>query len=185
MALKSAWTFFTLASSAWSSTLGATILTNKPIMTSTTIISIRLNPNCLAANRFELLNCVISCSVTFTMFSISVILISLYKQSIRQKEIDKSILEDALTISKSLFYIKGIGVCYDRKGLNARYEQDYNSSITNHKRALSYLNQTSDTLLIIKCLNNLGVTYRKVNLEKEAFNYYFRALKLSEKKFLN
>ena len=108
-------------------------------------------------------------------------LISLYKQSIRQKEIDKSILEDALTISKSLFYIKGIGVCYDRKGLNARYEQDYNSSITNHKRALSYLNQTSDTLLIIKCLNNLGVTYRKVNLEKEAFSYYFRALKLSEK----
>jgi DNA-binding CsgD family transcriptional regulator len=108
-------------------------------------------------------------------------LISLYKQSIRQREINKDVIENALTISESLFYIKGIGICYDRKGLTARYEQDYNSSITNHKRGLSYLNQTTDTLLIIKCLNNLGVTYRKVNLEKEAFNHYFKALKLSEK----
>ncbi|PQJ71932.1 hypothetical protein BTO14_01095 [Polaribacter butkevichii] len=108
-------------------------------------------------------------------------LIDLYKQSIRQKEINKTILEDALTISKNIFYIKGIGVCYDRKGINARYEQDYSSSITNHKRGLSYLTQTTDTLLILICLNNLGVTYRKVNLEKEAFNYYFEALKLSEK----
>ena len=108
-------------------------------------------------------------------------LIDLYKQSIRQREINKSIIEDALVISKSIFYIKGIGICYDRKGLTARYEQDYSNSITNHKRSLSYLNQTTDTLLILKCLNNLGVTYRKVNLEKEAFNYYFKALKLSEK----
>ncbi|MCL7764343.1 response regulator transcription factor [Polaribacter sp. Z014] len=108
-------------------------------------------------------------------------LITLYKQSIRQKEINKSVLEDALTISKHIFYIKGIGTCYDRKGITARYEQDYSSSITNHKRALSYLTQTTDTLLILICLNNLGVTYRKVNLEKEAFNYYFEALKLSEK----
>ena len=108
-------------------------------------------------------------------------LISLYKQSIRQKEINKDIIENALDVSKSLYYIKGIGICYVRKGLTARYQQDYSSSITNHKRALSYLSQTSDTLLIIKCLNNLGVTYRKVNLEKEAFNHYFKALKLSEK----
>jgi ATP/maltotriose-dependent transcriptional regulator MalT len=108
-------------------------------------------------------------------------LIDLYRQSIRQKEIDKRIIENALTVSETIFYIKGIGICYDRKGLTARYEQDYNSSITNHKRGLSYLNQTKDTLLIIKCLNNLGVTYRKVNLEKEAFNHYFKALKLSEK----
>jgi len=108
-------------------------------------------------------------------------LISLYKQSIRQREINKDVIEVALTISESLFYIKGIGICFDRKGLTDRYEQDYSSSITNHKRGLSYLNQTTDTLLIIKCLNNLGVTYRKVNLEKEAFNHYFKALKLSEK----
>ena len=108
-------------------------------------------------------------------------LIALYKQSIRQKEINKDVIEAALTVSEKIFYIKGIGVCYDRKGLTARYEQDFSSSITNHKRALSYLNQTQDTLLIIKCLNNLGVTYRKVNLEKEAFENYFNALKLSEK----
>ncbi|MGJ8745614.1 LuxR C-terminal-related transcriptional regulator [Polaribacter sp.] len=108
-------------------------------------------------------------------------LIILYKQSIRQREINTDLVEEALKISESLFYIKGIGICYDRKGLTARYDQDYSSSITNHKRALSYLNQTTDTLLIIKCLNNLGVTYRKVNLEKEAFNHYFKALKLSEK----
>lgn len=108
-------------------------------------------------------------------------LIALYKLSIKQKKINKRILEDALAISQRIFYIKGIGICYDRKGINARYEQDYSNSITNHKRALSYLKQTTDTLLIVKCLNNLGVTYRKVNLEKEAFNHYFEALNLSEK----
>ena len=108
-------------------------------------------------------------------------LISLYKQSIRQKEINKDIIEAALIVSEKIFYIKGIGVCYDRKGLTARYEQDYGNSITNHKRALSFLNKTTDTLSIIKCLNNLGVTYRKVNLEKESFENYFNALKLAEK----
>lgn len=108
-------------------------------------------------------------------------LIALYKQSIRQKEINKEVIETALIVSEKIFYIKGIGICYDRKGLTARYEQDYSNSITNHKRGLSFLKQTTDTLLIIKCLNNLGVTYRKLNLEKEAFENYFNALKLSEK----
>ncbi len=108
-------------------------------------------------------------------------LIALYKQSIRQKEIRKDILEKALSISKAIYYIKGIGTSYDRMGLTARYEQNYGASIRLHKRALFYFNKSTDTLAKIICLNNLGVTYRKLNLEKEAFKYYFEALKLSEK----
>ena len=111
-------------------------------------------------------------------------LIDLYKQSIRQKEINKSIIENALNVSESIFYIKGIGICYDRKGLTARYEQDYSNSIIYHKRALSFLEQTKDTFFKIKCLNSLGVTYRKLNLENEAFENYFNPAKASKNSFL-
>ncbi len=108
-------------------------------------------------------------------------LIYLYKKSIKQHEIRKDILEEALEESKKLFYIKGIGICYNRKGITARYEQDYLKSIQYHKRALTYLERYGDDYYISKCLNSLGVTYRKLNLEKEAFDNYFKALKIAEK----
>jgi len=107
-------------------------------------------------------------------------LIDLYKQSIREKNIDETIIDEAVLVSEKIYYLKGLGESYDRKGLTARRNNDFSNSITNHKRALNYLSKTTDTLLIIKCLNNLGVTYRKLNLEEEAFNYYFQALDLSE-----
>ena len=107
-------------------------------------------------------------------------LISLYKKSIKQRKIRKDILDEALTISEKIYYINGIGTCYNRKGISARYASDYGASVRYHKRALNYFNQTTDTLSKIKCLNSLGVTYRKLNLEKEAFTYYFQSLKLSE-----
>lgn len=108
-------------------------------------------------------------------------LINLYKQSIKQKQEKKEFIEKALEISERIFYIKGIATSYNRKGISARYDQDYGNSIMYHKRALSFIEQSTDTLFKIKCLNNLGVTYRKLNLEKEAFESYFKALKLAEK----
>jgi len=108
-------------------------------------------------------------------------LISLYKKAVRAKISSEEIIDEAILISEKLFYIKGLGVSYDRKGLAARYNYDYSSSVAHHKRALNYLSKTSDTLLQIKCLNNIGVSYRKLNLEKEAFDFYFQALDLSEK----
>ena len=107
-------------------------------------------------------------------------LITLYKRSIKQKEIKKVVLEEALMVSEKIYYINGLAMCYNRLGITARYENDYGNSIMYHKRALNYFNQSTDTLSKIKCLNSLGVTYRKLNLEKEAFDYYFQALKLSE-----
>ena len=107
-------------------------------------------------------------------------LVSLYKKSIKQRKIRKDILDEALTISEKIYYINGIAICYNRKGISARYNNDYGASVMYHKRALNYFNQTTDTLSKIKCLNSLGVTYRKLNLEKEAFTYYFQSLKLSE-----
>ncbi|WP_456423715.1 LuxR C-terminal-related transcriptional regulator [Lutibacter sp.] len=108
-------------------------------------------------------------------------LISLYKKAVKAKISSEKIIDEAIIISEKIFYIKGLGASYNRKGLAARYNYDYESSITYHKRALNYLNKTTDTLLKIKCLNNLGVSYRKLNLEKEAFTFYFQALDLSEK----
>ncbi len=107
-------------------------------------------------------------------------LIYLYKKSSRTKNIRTDILNEALEIAKEIIYIKGIGVCYNRKGITARYEQDYAQSVIYHKRALSFFEQTTDTFSKAKCLTNLAVTYRKLNLEKEAFDSYFKALKLAE-----
>ena len=108
-------------------------------------------------------------------------LISLYKKAVRAKISSEKVIDEAISISEKIFYIKGLGVSYDRKGLAARYNYDYENSVKNHKRALNHLTKTTDTIQIIKCLNNLGVSYRKLNLEKEAFNFYFQALGLSEK----
>ncbi len=108
-------------------------------------------------------------------------LISLYKQSIRQDEINKDIIEEALLVSEMIYYFDGIAKCYNRKGITARYESDYSQSVNFHKRALTYYEKSTDTLSKIKCLNSLGVTYRKLNLEKEAFAQYFQALNLAEK----
>jgi len=108
-------------------------------------------------------------------------LITLYKQSIRQGEINKSIIEESLLVSEMIYYIDGIAKCYNRMGITARYENDYTQSVNYHKRALTYYEKSTDTLSKIKCLNSLGVTYRKLNLEKEAFAHYFQALNLAEK----
>ncbi|MEX1382521.1 tetratricopeptide repeat protein [Lutibacter sp.] len=108
-------------------------------------------------------------------------LIDLYKKAYKNKLTNEAILDEAIIVSEKLLYLKGLGESYDRRGLVARYNNDFSKSVTYHKRALNYLNKATDTLLIIKCLNNLGVSYRKLNLEKEAFQYYFQALDLSEK----
>ena len=108
-------------------------------------------------------------------------LVDLYKNSSKSGFTNEAIIDEAITISEKIFYIEGLAKCYDRKGLTARYDYDYSSSITYHKRALNLLNKTTDTFAKVKCLNSLGVTYRKLNLEKEAFNVYFEALDLSEK----
>jgi len=106
-------------------------------------------------------------------------LIDLYNKSIRQHEINEAIIQEALKDAEKIYDINSIAKCYNKMGVSARYNVDYPKSVTYHKRALSYLNQTTDTLEKIKCLNGLGTTYRKLNLEKEAFSYYFQALKFS------
>ncbi|MDV7186668.1 tetratricopeptide repeat protein [Lutibacter sp. TH_r2] len=108
-------------------------------------------------------------------------LFSLYKTSDRNKVLNENIIDEAIIVAKKILYIKGLGKCYDRKGYVSRKNYDFSNSLIYHKRALNYLNKTTDTLAIIKCLNNLGVTYRKLNLEKEAFDFYFQALDVSEK----
>ncbi len=106
--------------------------------------------------------------------------ISLYKKSVKQREIRKDILDDALLISEKILYFKGVAICYNRKGITARYEQNYGQSVMFHKRALTYFEKTTDTFYKSKCYNSLGVTYRKLNLEKEAFENYLKALKLAK-----
>ncbi|PIF01612.1 MAG: hypothetical protein CR994_00455 [Maribacter sp.] len=107
-------------------------------------------------------------------------LIGLYKTSIRQGAIRNDILDEALRISKSIFYINGIAKCFNRLGIAARNDQDYIQSVTYHKRALGYFEKSTDTLSKIKCLNSIGVSYRKLNMENEAYNSYLQALQLSE-----
>lgn len=108
-------------------------------------------------------------------------LITLFKNSSRKKYVNYEIAEEAIQVAHKIYYIDGIAKGYSRIGTTARYEQDYYKSIENHKRALNYFQKSTDTFAKVKCLNSLGVTYRKINLEKQAFKYYFEAYDLADK----
>ncbi|PCE66287.1 LuxR C-terminal-related transcriptional regulator [Sediminicola luteus] len=107
-------------------------------------------------------------------------LLVLFKKAVKKKYVNTLILDEALRTAEKIYYIDGIAKTYDRMGITARYASDYGKSIAHHKRALGYFEQSTDTMARIKCLNSIGVTYRKLNLEKQAFKYYFQAYTLSK-----
>lgn len=108
------------------------------------------------------------------------IILQIYKKTIRKKPIRYDILDTALYISKKIKYNKGIAIAYDRKGINKRYELKYSESVNYHKQSLQYWDKTTDTLGKIKSHNSIGVSFRRLNNEKEAMNHYLEALKLSK-----
>lgn len=108
-------------------------------------------------------------------------LIDLFKKSTRKDIINHDIIDEAIKVSKEIYYVDGIAKAYSRKGMCLRHEQEFYESVKNHKRALLYFDKTTDTLAKIKCFNSLGTTYRKLNLEKEAFKCYFQGLELAKK----
>ena len=91
------------------------------------------------------------------------------------------ILEKALDIAKEIYYIDGIAIAYDRKGYIERKKNNFIKSIEFHKRALGFFEKSKDTLAKMKCLNNIAVSFRKINSEQEAYKYYARALDLAKK----
>ncbi len=107
------------------------------------------------------------------------ILLYIYRRSIKTKPIRSDILDTALAQAKKINYKLGIARAYDKKGLTFRYELKYQESVDNHKLALGYFRQTTDTFRTIKCLNSLGVSLRRLNYEREAIDYYLEALELS------
>ena len=108
-------------------------------------------------------------------------LISIFRLSIRNRPIRADILDDALTISKSINYQTGIANSLNIKGVNARYQHHYLKSVKLHKEAFSYFENSWDIESRVKNQNALGVSYRRLNLEEEALKHHFEALKLSEK----
>ncbi len=108
-------------------------------------------------------------------------LISIFKLSIRNRPIRNDILEEALTISKSINYETGIANCLSIKAVDERYQHRYLKSVKLHKEALQYYKNSWDTKSKIKNLNSLGVSYRRLNLEEEAIMQHLEALKISEK----
>ncbi len=91
------------------------------------------------------------------------------------------LVEEALDIASKIYYIDGIAQVYDTKGYMERRHNNFLKSVEYHKRALGFLEKTHDTILKLKCLNNLGVSLRKLNDEKEAYKYYMIALSLAKK----
>lgn len=107
-------------------------------------------------------------------------LISIFRLSIRNRPLRNDVLEEALTISKSINYETGIANCLSIKGVNARYQHHYLKSVKLHKEAFPYFENSWDIKSRIKNLNSLGVSYRRLNLEEEAIKYHLEALKMSE-----
>ncbi|NOR86699.1 MAG: tetratricopeptide repeat protein, partial [Bacteroidales bacterium] len=106
-------------------------------------------------------------------------LISIYRKTIRTRPIRADILDTALNQSVKLNYKLGMAKAYNRKGLNLRYNLQYQESVDFHKLSLDYYRQTTDSLGTVKCLNSLGVSLRRLNYEREAIDYYLEALNLS------
>lgn len=106
-------------------------------------------------------------------------LFKIYKKSIRVKPIRTDILDTIVFLSSQLNYNEGIARAYDRKGLNFRYQSEYEKSLKLHKKALSYFRQSTDTSGLMICLNNLAVVLRKLNYEQEAMEYYIESLELA------
>ncbi len=104
-------------------------------------------------------------------------LIALNKQTYYARP---DLIEDALDIASRIYYIDGIAKAYDTKGYMERRKNNFLKSVEYHKRALGFLEKSTDTLLKVKCLNNLGVSLRKLNDEKEAYKYYMTALHLAK-----
>ncbi len=100
---------------------------------------------------------------------------------IRDYNLKQSILDQALAISWDLAYTKGLGAIYNLKGEIERRNSNFFTSIRFHKRAMNFLEHATDTLLIIKNLNNLANSLRKVNMEEESLRYFNQALDLAKK----
>ncbi len=90
-------------------------------------------------------------------------------------------VEKALETATKIYYIDGIAKAYNAKGYMAKRENRFLKSVEYYKRALGFLEKSTDTLLKTICLNNLGVSLRKINDEKAAYNYYMIALDLAKK----
>ncbi len=107
-------------------------------------------------------------------------LIALFKKSSRERQENYEIIDSAISVAKNLLYIRGIGKSYYEKGLTERRTFNYYKGIRNQTKALTFLQQTTDTLTTIKCLNSIGVGYRKLNIVEKSFKYYFNAYKLAQ-----
>jgi ATP/maltotriose-dependent transcriptional regulator MalT len=105
--------------------------------------------------------------------------LKLYKKSIKAKEVRKDILDSAFQISSRISYELGLAKVHDKRGLDYRYNSEYEKALSQHKLALELFNETTDTLGTIICLNNLGVVLRKLNHEQQAIDYYIKSLDLS------
>ncbi len=107
------------------------------------------------------------------------ILMDIYKKSLKARPIRFDILDTAIIMAEKLDYKKGLAYGYDRKGLNFRYHSNYQESLVEHLKSLSFYRQVVDTFGTLRCLNNLGVVLRKLNHEQAAMEYYLEALKMA------
>ncbi len=104
-------------------------------------------------------------------------------QKLKYRDYEKAneMLDYALALSWDMAYTEGLGKIYNIKGQIERKKSNFTESIKFHKRALNFLEKSKDTLLIIKNLNNLANSLRKINMEEESLKYFQKALHLANK----
>ncbi len=107
-------------------------------------------------------------------------LIQLFKEKSRKREVNYAIIDSAINIAKRINYTQGVGYAYYTKGAEARRNYSYYKAIKNQKIAIPYLERAKDTVSIIKCLNSIGIAYRKANVVDKSFNHYIKAYKLAK-----
>ena len=76
--------------------------------------------------------------------------------------------------------LRGELVANRELGTQYRRRNDFVHANACHQRSLELATELSDTIEIIKALNNLGTNYRRLGVLEEATSYHYRALEYSD-----
>ncbi len=100
----------------------------------------------------------------------------------RLKNPDKTIVyaQQALSLSRKINYLNGIGESYRVLGVGYNYLQNNNKAIKNYLQSLNYFQQSGNLTGQAKVNNNIGNLYVDIDQE-QALKYYLKSLKIAEK----
>lgn len=89
-------------------------------------------------------------------------------------------INNALKLSESINYKKGVAKSFKLIGTYNYYNFDYPKALESYKKSLNLYEEIEDDKGISKCLHNIGFIYWKQNNHEKSLEYYNKSLLLFE-----